>query len=416
MQSTLQHALPFTCPHSTQTQLHKSAGDTQFNQKLQAQVSKMHRPLFLLLVCALAATSLSADTAIAAQSQRSWAELSGRDNWEGLLDPLDADLRRAIIRYGELAQATSDAFIADPASPYAGASLYAPGAFLRRAQAGPDPGAYYRVTRFLYGDVGRPPPRRPPDAAGAAGGVERRVQLDGVRGRGHGRRRGGAREAGHRGGVARDEARRGVGRRPGHHAGARGGRRRAGARVVAAGGAPGLPVRLHVQEFHVAVQQTERQGAGVGRDQEASGRVQGRELQHHADRPRSRRSPPSTSSATASTSAAPTTRCPWRPSSSAAPAWATTSSGRRSSRRPARGCSASGTRPTSCPPSCRPPSTRTWARSCCWTRASRRTSRGPARAPPRGTTSSATCTASRARRAPATAPGSAWRWSATWRW
>ena len=113
----------------------------------------MHRP-FLLLVCAVAvaATSLSADTAIA-QGQRSWAELSGRDNWDGLLDPLDADLRRAVIRYGELAQATSDAFIADPASPYAGASRYAPGAFLRRAQAGPGAGAY-RVTRFLYATSG----------------------------------------------------------------------------------------------------------------------------------------------------------------------------------------------------------------------------------------------------------------------
>jgi len=117
----------------------------------------MHRSFLLLLLgCALAAaaTSLPADTAIA-QSRRSWAELSGRDNWDGLLDPLDADLRRAVIRYGELAQATSDAFIADPASPYAGASRYAPGAFLRRAQAqaGPDPGAY-RVTRFLYATSG----------------------------------------------------------------------------------------------------------------------------------------------------------------------------------------------------------------------------------------------------------------------
>lgn len=116
----------------------------------------MHR--FFLLVSALVAiatTTLSADTTTttiaAAQSQRSWAELSGRDNWDGLLDPLDADLRRAVIRYGELAQATSDAFIGDPASPYAGASRYAPGAFLHRTQAtgGSDPDAY-AVTRFLY--------------------------------------------------------------------------------------------------------------------------------------------------------------------------------------------------------------------------------------------------------------------------
>ncbi|CAL4948422.1 unnamed protein product [Urochloa decumbens] len=112
----------------------------------------MHRFL-LLLVWALAATALSADTAIA-QGQRPWAELSGRDNWDGLLDPLDADLRRTIIRYGELAQATSDAFIGDPASPFAGASRYAPGAFLRRAQAGAEVPDAYRVTRFLYATSG----------------------------------------------------------------------------------------------------------------------------------------------------------------------------------------------------------------------------------------------------------------------
>ncbi|CAL4955404.1 unnamed protein product [Urochloa decumbens] len=112
----------------------------------------MHRFL-LLVVCALAATALSADNAIA-QGQRPWPELSGRDNSDGLLDPLDADLRRTIIRYGELAQATSDAFIADPASPFAGASRYAPGAFLRRAQAGGEVLDAYRVTRFLYATSG----------------------------------------------------------------------------------------------------------------------------------------------------------------------------------------------------------------------------------------------------------------------
>lgn len=102
----------------------------------------MHRFILLLL---LASTTLS-DAAVA---RRSWTELSGRNNWDGLLDPLDVDLRRTIIRYGELAQATSDAFIGDPASPYAGASRYAPPGFLRKAQVPTDPDAY-RVTRFLY--------------------------------------------------------------------------------------------------------------------------------------------------------------------------------------------------------------------------------------------------------------------------
>ncbi|KAE9461855.1 hypothetical protein C3L33_06196, partial [Rhododendron williamsianum] len=39
-----------------------------------------------------------------------WELLSGDQNWKGLLDPLDIDLRRYIIHYGERAQATSDAF------------------------------------------------------------------------------------------------------------------------------------------------------------------------------------------------------------------------------------------------------------------------------------------------------------------
>lgn len=107
-------------------------------------------------------------------------------------------------------------------------------------------------------DVERPPPRRVHAEARAVGGrgVERGVQLDGVRGRGRRRRRRECREAGHRGGVARDEARGGVGQRPGHHAGAGGRRRRSGPGLDAAVGAQGVPVRLHVQEFLVAVQQT----------------------------------------------------------------------------------------------------------------------------------------------------------------
>eukprot|EP01018_Ginkgo_biloba_P009055 Gb_16887 [translate_table: standard] len=39
-----------------------------------------------------------------------WREYQGSKNWEGLLDPLDANLRREIVKYGEFTQATYDAF------------------------------------------------------------------------------------------------------------------------------------------------------------------------------------------------------------------------------------------------------------------------------------------------------------------
>ncbi|KAI9198705.1 hypothetical protein LWI28_020879 [Acer negundo] len=42
-----------------------------------------------------------------------WRELSGENNWEGLLDPLDIDLRRYIIHYGERTAAVGDAYNGD---------------------------------------------------------------------------------------------------------------------------------------------------------------------------------------------------------------------------------------------------------------------------------------------------------------
>ncbi|XP_065874845.1 phospholipase A1-II 1-like [Euphorbia lathyris] len=49
-----------------------------------------------------------------------WKELSGEKNWEKLLEPLDIDLRRYIIHYGEMSQAGYDCFNSEQASKYAG--------------------------------------------------------------------------------------------------------------------------------------------------------------------------------------------------------------------------------------------------------------------------------------------------------
>jgi|UniRef100_A0A804RDW7 hypothetical protein len=39
-----------------------------------------------------------------------WRELQGNNSWNDLLDPLDMDVRRSIISYDELVQATYDNF------------------------------------------------------------------------------------------------------------------------------------------------------------------------------------------------------------------------------------------------------------------------------------------------------------------
>ncbi|XP_061347689.1 phospholipase A1-Ibeta2, chloroplastic [Gastrolobium bilobum] len=44
-----------------------------------------------------------------------WREYHGSNDWKGMLDPLDENLRREVIRYGEFVQAAYHAFHSDPA-------------------------------------------------------------------------------------------------------------------------------------------------------------------------------------------------------------------------------------------------------------------------------------------------------------
>jgi hypothetical protein len=86
-----------------------------------------------------------------------WRKLHGDKNWEDLLDPLDLDLRRTLLRYGEMAQATYDAFNHQRLSPHAGLSRFAKRRFFDRVQL-PDQGGTYRVTKFLYATSSDPVP------------------------------------------------------------------------------------------------------------------------------------------------------------------------------------------------------------------------------------------------------------------
>ncbi|CAM0955684.1 unnamed protein product [Alopecurus aequalis] len=78
-----------------------------------------------------------------------WREIHGRDDWAGLLDPMDPLLRSELIRYGELAQACYDAFDYDLSSRYCGSCKYPRRAFFDRLGM-PDAARGYAVTRYLY--------------------------------------------------------------------------------------------------------------------------------------------------------------------------------------------------------------------------------------------------------------------------
>ena len=81
-----------------------------------------------------------------------WRELQGSGSGEGLLDPLDTDLRASVIAYGELAEATYEGFNSQRRSPHAGSCIYGHADLL--ARAGVSEPERYSVTRFIYATCG----------------------------------------------------------------------------------------------------------------------------------------------------------------------------------------------------------------------------------------------------------------------
>ncbi|GAB2285446.1 hypothetical protein Dimus_019897 [Dionaea muscipula] len=81
-------------------------------------------------------------------SDVNWPELLGSKNWDGLLDPLDLNLRRLILRCGDLCQVTYDTFINDKNSKYCGCSRYGKPTLLQTVclPVADD----YEVAGFLY--------------------------------------------------------------------------------------------------------------------------------------------------------------------------------------------------------------------------------------------------------------------------
>lgn len=70
-----------------------------------------------------------------------WREYHGCKDWAGLIEPLNENLRREVVRYGEFIQAAYHAFHSNPATPVGEAPL-------SRHVALPD--RFYKMTKSLY--------------------------------------------------------------------------------------------------------------------------------------------------------------------------------------------------------------------------------------------------------------------------
>ncbi|KAI3736018.1 hypothetical protein L6452_15549 [Arctium lappa] len=81
---------------------------------------------------------------------KKWRKLSGEDKWNSLLKPLDIDLRRYLIHYGERVQANYDTFVVDRKSRYTGASKFSKKQMF--SEVGIDKGnpIKYRIVKYIY--------------------------------------------------------------------------------------------------------------------------------------------------------------------------------------------------------------------------------------------------------------------------
>ncbi|XAR50801.1 Phospholipase A(1) [Bertholletia excelsa] len=104
-------------------------------------------PLFGLPVAATSVVTPDPDPTYQID-QSTWQQLLGSNNWQGLLDPLDLNLRRLILRCGDLCQATYDSFNNDQNSPFCGCCRYGKTSFFDKAMI---PNAsHYQVAFYIY--------------------------------------------------------------------------------------------------------------------------------------------------------------------------------------------------------------------------------------------------------------------------
>ncbi|KAK7374461.1 hypothetical protein VNO80_07891 [Phaseolus coccineus] len=80
-----------------------------------------------------------------------WKEYHGMSNWDGLLDPLDDNLRAEILRYGHFVETAYKSFEFDPSSPNYGNSRFHKKTLFERCDL---PNSGYKVTKYLRATSG----------------------------------------------------------------------------------------------------------------------------------------------------------------------------------------------------------------------------------------------------------------------
>ncbi|KAK9273723.1 hypothetical protein L1049_018533 [Liquidambar formosana] len=101
-------------------------------------------------------SSLNSTTTRSAKLSKKWMEYQGSSDWEGLLDPLDDNLRSEILRYGGFVDSAYRSFDFDPASPSYATCRFSKNSLLDQAGFG---GSGYRLTKNLRATCGVEMPR-----------------------------------------------------------------------------------------------------------------------------------------------------------------------------------------------------------------------------------------------------------------
>ena len=129
-----------TCPHASSQTIYNNAKPNEDRNNENLEVNNKINATF-------------ERPSTTSQLTQRWKELHGLNQWKGLLDPLDIDLRKNILHYGELAQACYNSFDTDEHSKYTGTCKFSKDEFFEKVGLvkGKDaPPFGYKIVRYLY--------------------------------------------------------------------------------------------------------------------------------------------------------------------------------------------------------------------------------------------------------------------------